>query len=108
MVFGHKAKPQVDLIDFDEEKDLLSGYLQTKLNAKINKVANKLFIDSITLTSEELQRLVNKYIYHHNLNTKYYVSLEGNMAKIHRFKAENKKSEKKSKNPRSPTMAHGW
>jgi hypothetical protein len=107
-VFGHKAKPQVDLKDFDEEKDHLSSYLQTKLNTKINNLANKLSIDSVTLTSEELLRLVNKYIYHHNLNTKYYVSLEGRTVKIHRFKAENKKPEKKSKNPRSPTMAHGW
>jgi hypothetical protein len=108
MVFGHKAKIQVDLTDFDEEKDSLCGFLHTKLSVNISRIQNKLLPESENLSPEEIQRLVNKYIYHHSLNIKYYVSLEGSTIKVHKFKSETGKPEKSNRHPRSPTMAHGW
>jgi hypothetical protein len=107
MVFGHKSKPQVDLSDFDAETPALANFLQTKLKTNVIKVLNRLEPESETLSPEELQRLVNKFVYHHNLNTKYYVSLSGSTVKIHKFKHENK-AEKNRKNPQSPTFAHGF
>jgi hypothetical protein len=107
MVFGHKAKPQVDLSDFDAEKDPLYNFLQTKLKLNINKVQNKWQFDSENLAPEELQRVVNKYVYHHNLNTKYYVALQGSTVKLQKFKRDSK-PEKTRKNPQSPTFAHGF
>ncbi len=107
MVFGHKNKPQIDLSDFDAEQAALSSFLQTKLKTPMTQVFNKLEPESDTVTAEEIQRLVNKFVYHHNLNTKYYVSLSGSTVKIHKFKHDSK-PEKTRKNPQSPTFAHGF
>ncbi len=107
MLFGLKKTLQVDLGDMLDEKDKLTTYLNTKLKVNVAYSQNKLSIDSETLSPEELERAVNKFVYHQNLNATYYVSLEGKVVKINRFKNA-KKPEKISKHPTSPTFAHGF
>ncbi len=107
MHFGLKRTLQVDLGDLHDEKDKLTSFLNAKLKVNVVYSQNKLSIDSETLSPEELERAVNKFVYHKNLNTTYYVSLEGRVVKINRFKNA-KKPEKISKHPTSPTFAHGF
>lgn len=107
VLFGLKKTLQVDLGDMLDEKDKLTTYLNTKLKVNVAYSQNKLSIDSETLSPEELERAVNKFVYHQNLNATYYVSLEGKVVKINRFKNA-KKPEKISKHPTSPTFAHGF
>jgi hypothetical protein len=107
VLFGLKRTLHVDLGDLHDEKDKLTSFLNTKLKVNVAYSQNKLSIDSEALSPEELERAVNKYVYHQNLNSAYWVSLEGRVVKINRFKNA-KKPEKRSKNPTSPTFAHGF
>ena len=66
----------------------------------------KLYVNSETLAAKELKRVVNKFVYHQNLNHTYWVGLEGDVVKINRFKHSKKKGEKKGTVP--STIKHGW
>jgi hypothetical protein len=52
-------------------------------------------VDSGTVSPQDLERVVNKFVYRQNLNTTYWVSLEKNTVKINTFKNKAKKPEKK-------------
>jgi hypothetical protein len=51
------------------------------------------------LVSKDLQYVVTKFVYHRNLNSTHWVSLEAATVKINRFKGINKKKEKNGKEP---------
>jgi hypothetical protein len=108
VLFGLKKTLHVDLGDLHDEKEKLTSFLNTKLKVDVAYSQNKLSIDSEGVTPEELERVVNKFIYHQNLNSSHWVSLEGRVVKINSFGKGNKKPEKRSKNPTSPTFAHGF
>ncbi len=108
MLFGHKSKTQVDLGDLKDEKERLTSFLHANLKSEVTYIQNKLILDSEELSPQELQRVVTKFVYRRNLNSTHYVSLEGSTVKINEFKASGKKPEKRSKNPTSPHMAHGF
>jgi hypothetical protein len=56
---------------------------------------------------QELRGLVNRFIYQRHLNNAYWVAVEGDAVKIHRFKE--KKSKKRKKPAAPPSMIkHGW
>jgi hypothetical protein len=97
----------VDLGDLKGEKENLSSFLHLKLKVNIVPIENKLVVDSESIPAQELQRLVIKFVYHRNLNTTHWASLEGKTVKINAFKSS-KKPEKRNKNPTSPTFAHGF
>ena len=107
MPFGSKKTLQVDLGELTDEKDKLTSFLNSKLKINLTYSQNKLSIDSETLSPEDLERAVNKFVYHQHLNRLYWVSLEGRTVKINKFKNA-KKPEKVRKNPTSPTFAHGF
>ncbi|MCW4006719.1 MAG: hypothetical protein NWF04_09045 [Candidatus Bathyarchaeota archaeon] len=108
MLFGHKNKLQVDLGELNDQKPLLQTFLQSNLKTTITDAGtNKLTINSDALPPQELQRIVTKFIYKRNLNTKYYASTKGNTIKITPFKNA-KKPEKPNKNPTPPKFAHGF
>ena len=108
MPFGnHKNKLQVDLGDLQDEKEHLSSFLHSNLNVDATSIQNKLSVESETLSPQELQRVVNKFVYRQHLNGTHWVSLEGSVVKINKFKNA-KKPEKHNKNPTSPTFAHGF
>jgi hypothetical protein len=97
-------------VDFGElhgEKDKLTSFLNSKLKVNFAYSQNRLLVDSEELSPEDLERAVNKFVYHQNLNRLYWVALEGRTVKINKFKNA-KKPEKTRKNPTSPTFAHGF
>ncbi len=107
MLFGHKL--QVDLGDLVGEREHLNVFLNTKLKIAFTPVRNKLVSDSADVSAKDLERAVNKFVYHRNLNSSHWVSLERNTVKINTFKNKEKKQEKQKKGIATPsTITHGW
>jgi hypothetical protein len=103
-----KRKLKVDLGELEDERESLSSFLRTTLKVEVTSDDNNVLVDSEKLSPQELNRLVNKFIYHRNLNNKYWVALEGGVVKINKFKGV-KKSEKRKKEATPPsTIKHGW
>ena len=102
-----KRKLKVDLGELKDEFESLSSFLGSKLEADITSKGNKLFVYSDILSSSELKRLVNKFVYHKHLNHRYWVELEDDTVKIRRFKHSKKKAEQK-KGVTPSTIKHGW
>jgi len=108
LFLGYRNKLQVDLGDLQGEKENLSTFLHSKLKVDIIPIEKKLVVDSEKIPAQELQRLVTKFVYHRNLNTAHWASLEGRTVKINSFKAGKKKAEK-NKNAVTPsTIKMGW
>ena len=112
MLFRHKNKSavelQVDLGDLDNEKELLSSFLQSNLQVSVASSKNKLTVKSENLSTHKLQRVVIKFIYHRNLNLTHWVSVEGATVKINRFKGTAKKKEKHKREPPHQTAIQSW
>jgi hypothetical protein len=99
----------VDLGDLSEEREHLASFLNTKLKIEFSPVQNKLVSDSETASPQDLERVVNKFIYHRNLNGSHWVSLDKNTVKINAFKNKEKKPDKQKKGASTPsTITHGW
>jgi hypothetical protein len=64
--------------------------------------------NSEKLSSEELKRLVNKFVYRRNLNNKYWVALEDGVVKINKFKVAKKPEKRKKETTPPSTIRHGW
>ena len=111
MLFGHKNKSQselqVDLGDLQNEKENLTSFLQLHLKVSVSQVEDKLRVDSEKVSVQELQHVVNKFVYHRDLNSTHWVSVEGSTVKINRFKVIEKK-EKHEKEPPHQTAAQSW
>jgi hypothetical protein len=101
-----KRELRVDLGELKGENENLSSFLRSKLEVEVALRGSKLFVDSETLSAEELKRVVNKFVYHQNLHHKYWVGLKGDVVKINRLKHSKKKTEKKGTTP--STIKHGW
>jgi len=101
---GRKLK--VDLGELNEIESL-SSFLNSKLDAKLVLMGDKLFVYSDSLSPNELKRLVNKFVYHENLNHNYWVELEGYVVKLRKFKHSDKK-EKQKEGTTPSTIKHGW
>jgi len=97
----------VDLGELKNESESLCNFLSLKLGIDVTSHSNKLFVNRDVLSSNELKRLVNNFVYHHHLNNKYWVGLKDNIVKINKF--ERFKKEKKEKEaPKPSTVKHGW
>ena len=81
--------------------------MHSTLKVEATTSQNRLSVESEKLSPQELQRVVNKFVYRRNLNGTHWVSLEGSVVKINRFKNA-KKPEKNKKPGTSPTFAHGF
>jgi len=91
-----------------DERELFSVFLGSALNVNVALSGSKVSVDSDQLSLEELKKLVNKFVYHKNLNRKYWVALEGGVVRISRF-GKVKKHEKRRKEGTTPqTITHGW
>jgi len=102
-----KRKLKVDLGELKDEHESLSSFLSSKLNVDVTLRGNKLLVYSDSLSSSELKRLVNKFVYHRHLNHMYWVALEGDVVKINKFKRSEKKGKQK-KGTIPSTIKHGW
>ena len=112
MLFGHKktsqVELQVDLGDLQNEKDHLTTFLQSTLKVSVAQAQDKLALNPEKVTAKELQRVVTKFVYHRNLNSTHWVSIEGTTVKINRFKGTEKKTEKNQKNQPHQTAVQSW
>ena len=99
---------RVDLGDLQSEKERLSSFLQLKLKVNVVQVGDKLSVKSEKLYAQELQRIVTKFVYHRNLNSTHWVSVEGSTVKINRFKGAVKKKEKHKKDTPHQTAIQSW
>jgi hypothetical protein len=112
LFFRHKNKSniklQVDLGDLENEKELLSTFLQSSLQVSVASSHNKLTVNSENVSARELRRVIIKFIYHRNLNLTHWVSIEGATVKINRFKDNSKKKEKHKKDSLHQTAMQSW
>jgi len=103
-----KKKLRIHLGDLEAESESLSGFLRSKLKTDVTASGNKLSIDSGNLTSKELKRLVNKFIYHQNLMSNYWVEVKDNGVEIRKLRHSKKHEERKKKETPPSTIKHGW
>ena len=59
------------------------------------------------VSPQELERIVNKFVYHRDLNNTHWVSVDGATVKINRFEVIEKKA-KHDKEPPHQTAAQSW
>jgi hypothetical protein len=86
-----ERKLEVDLGELADEKESLSDFLAAKLKVGVTSGGNKVFVHSEKLSTKELERIVNKFVYHRNLMDKYWVGLERDVVKIEKFEHLKKK-----------------
>jgi hypothetical protein len=104
---SRKRKLQVNLGELKDESDELCNFLSLKLDIDGTSNGNKPFGNLDVLSSNELKRLVNNFVYHHHFNNKYWAELKDNIVKNNKF--ERFKKEKKEKEvPKPSTVKHGW
>ena len=108
MFLRRKRKLKVDLGELKNEKESLSNFLRSKLKADVTSSGNRVILDSEELSSKELERIVNKFVYHRNLMNKYWVALEGGVVKINKLKHTEKREKQKKKGTPPSTVKHGW
>ncbi len=111
MFFGPKNKSQselqVDLGDLQNEKENLTNFLQLHLKVSVSQDGDKLRVDSEKVSVQELQHVVNKFVYHRDLNNTHWVSVEGTTVKINKLNVIEKK-ETPEKEPPHQTAAQSW
>ena len=108
MLFKHKSVVKVDMADLDSEKANLANFLSShfKLNSSITPKGLELNMDEVPAYS--LAIMVKKFVYHKNLNTTHWVSVENNVVKIYKFKGTSKKKEKNKKSLPHKTITQTW
>ena len=97
----------MNLGELKDERESLASFLGTTLKVETTSQDDNVLVDSEKSSPQELQKLVNKFIYHRHLNNRYWTSLEGGAVRINSFKVA--KSEGKKKKGITPsTIKHGW
>jgi len=102
-----KKKLKVELADLAEQREALSSFLRKTLKVGVTIDGKKVLVDSQELSPEDLKKFVNKFIYHHRLNNKYWVALESGGVRISKLE-EMKKNGKQKKAVPPSTIKHGW
>ena len=110
MPLGLKNRLHVDVGDLRDEREHLGSFLNSKLKVEVISNQNRLDVASDALSPKDLEHAVTKFVYHQNLNGTHFVSLEGNVVKINRFKnAKPNKSEKQKKTgAQHQTVTQSW
>jgi hypothetical protein len=103
-----KGKLKVNLGELEDERLSLASFLSTTLRVEVTSFGNDVLVDSEKLSPQELERLVNKFIYHRHLNNKYWATLQGGAVKINNFKVAKKSEKQKKKGTPPSTIKHGW
>jgi len=107
--FGRKKRLTIDLGELEpDEKELLSDFLRSSLKVDVVLGGGKASVVSERSSPEELKRLVNKFVYHKNLNHKYWVALEDGVVKVHKFEKAKKQEKRRREETPPSTIAHGW
>ncbi len=107
LLFKRKSFVKVDMADLDGEKENLATFLRShsKLNSMITSKGLEINVEEVSVFA--LAELVKKFVYHKNLNSSHWVTVDGNVVKIQRFKHQ--KKSKVNKHPVAPSIIkHGW
>ena len=107
LLFKHTKNLYVDLGDLQNEKENLTQFLQSNLNVSVSSAEGKLMVDSEKISLTELEHVVNKFIYHRDLNITHWVSTENSTVKINRFEGHSKEK-KPEKEPPHQTAMQSW
>ena len=95
--------------DFEsDERELLCGFLRSSLGVDVVLSGSKVSVDSGQLSLDELKTLVNKFVYHRNLNRMYWVAVEGSGVRVSRFEKAKKREKRRNEGTRPQTITHGW
>jgi hypothetical protein len=107
LLFKHKSVVKVEMADLEGEKENLANFLrsQFKLNSSITPKGLELNLEDVPTYS--LARMVNKFVYHKNLNSTHWVTVENNVVKINRFKGTKKKEKHKKSMPHQ-NITQSW
>ena len=109
MFLRRKKRLEVDLGELEkDEKELVPDFLRSTLKVNVTLRGNIVLVDSEQVSLEELKRIVNKFVYHRNLNRKYWVALESNVVKINKFEKAKKQEKRKKETTPPSTITHGW
>ena len=92
---GEKMQLKVNLGELKNEKESLVSYLRTKLEGSVASSGMDVIVNSENLSAEELKRKVNKFVYKQELSNKYWVALEGEVIKVHKFKHHEEKTKRR-------------
>ncbi len=109
MFLRHSKRFEVDLNGLEMvEKEAFVSFLGSRLGVKVVLSGSKVSVDPERVSLEELRRLLNKFIYHRNLNRTYWAALDGGVVKA-RLLDKAKKHEKRRREATPPsTISHGW
>ena len=91
-----------------DERELLCGFLRSSLGVDVVLSGSKVSVDSGRLSLDELKALVNRFVYHRNLNRRYWVSVDGNVVRVGRFEKAKKREKRRDEGTRPQTITHGW
>jgi hypothetical protein len=108
LLFKHKGFVKVEMADLDSEKESLANFLLSKfkLNSSVTPKGLDLNMDDVPTYS--LAIMVKKFVYHKNLNSTHWVTVENNVVKINRFKFTDKKKEKHKKSMPHQNITQSW
>ena len=108
MLFKHKSIVKVDMADLDSQKTQLADFLCNKFKLNSSITAKGLDLDMEVVPTYSLAVMVKKFLYHKNLNSTHWVSVENNVVKINRFKDTAKKKEKTKKSMPHQNITQSW
>jgi len=104
-----RKRLEVDLNGLESvEGESLCGFLRSGLGVDVVLSGGKVFVDSGQVSSEELKRLVNKFVYRRNLNRRYWVALEGEVVKVTLLEKAKKQEKRRREGTPPSTISHGW
>ena len=107
MLFKRNSDIEIDMRELATERENLMSFLRTHFRLHSSLSYSGLSVNREDTSSQELMRMVTKFVYHKNLNSTHWVALENNTIKINKFKHQ--KKDKKNKNPlTASTIKHGW
>ncbi len=108
MLFRHKSVVKVDMEDLTIEKENLANFLSNQFKLNSSKTSKGLQLSMGDVHTYSLATMVKKFIYHKNLNTTHWVTVENNVVKINKFKNNTKKKEKHKKSMPHQNITQSW
>lgn len=91
-----------------DERELLCGFLRSSLGVDVVLSGSKVSVDSGQLSLDELKVLVNKFVYHNNLNRRFWVAVDGNEVRVSRFEKAKEREKRRKEGTKPQTITHGW
>jgi hypothetical protein len=108
LLFKHKNSVKVDMSDLDGEKENLLNFLQSHFKLNSTVTSHGLEVNMEEPSAVSLARMVTKFVYHKNLNSTHWVTVENNVVKIGKFKGGAKKKEKHDKSTPHQNITQSW